>query len=84
MKVSFRPGAPGVLSLKKTAATFVATPGTNMGPALDGAEFALQMLRFPYRQVFGDTSVGTPVIRDVFKPTIALAQLRSQFERVLR
>jgi hypothetical protein len=84
MKVSFRPGSPGVLSLKKTAATFVATPGTNMGPALDGAEFALQMLRFPYRQVFGDTSVGgTPVIRDVFKPTIALAQLRTRFEQVL-
>jgi hypothetical protein len=42
------------------------------------------MLRFPYRQVFGDTSVGgTPVIRDVFKPTIALAQLRTRFEQVL-
>ena len=27
-------------------------------PTVDGAEFALQMLRFPYRQVFGDPSVG--------------------------
>lgn len=84
MKVSFRPGSPGVLDLKRTAQTFLGTPGTNMGPALDGAEFALQMIRFPYRQVFGDTSVGgPPPITDVFRPTIALSELRARFERVL-
>lgn len=81
MPVSFRPGAPGVLDLKRTAETFINTPETNTGPALDGAEFALQMIRFPYRQVFGRTD-GTPVITDVFRPTIGYAL--SDFEITFR
>jgi hypothetical protein len=85
MAVAFRPGAPGVLNLRKTGQTFLGTPGTNMGPALDGAEFALQMLRFPYRQVFGDTSVEgtTPPIEEVFRPRVALSSLKATFQKVL-
>jgi hypothetical protein len=84
MKVAFRPGSPGVLNLRNTAQTFLGTAGTNMGPDLDGAELALQMLRFPYRQVFGDTSVGgAPAIVDVFKPTIALSRLKATFQERL-
>ncbi|GIK95839.1 MAG: hypothetical protein BroJett029_00480 [Alphaproteobacteria bacterium] len=69
MPVAFRPNAPGVLDLRRTAQNFIDTPQTNTGPDLDGAEFALQMIRFPYRQVFGRTDV-TPRIEDVFRPTI--------------
>ena len=56
--VPFRPGAPGVLDLKQPQRRrSCAPPATNMGGrSVDGAEFALQMLRFPYRQVFGDPS----------------------------
>ena len=55
MPVTFRPGAPGVLDLRRTAQEFLKPAhGTNMGTDVDGAEFALQMIRFPYRQVFGD------------------------------
>jgi hypothetical protein len=73
VRVRFRKGAPGVLHLRKTAENLVTTPGTNMGADLDGAEFALQMLSFPYRQVFGDTSAGSvsPIL-DVFRPSLAL------------
>jgi hypothetical protein len=84
--VPFRQGAPGVIDLARLNASLMATPGTNMGTAVDGAEFALQMLRFPYRQVFGDPNVVAPPppITDVFKPTVALAQLRISFEEVLQ
>jgi hypothetical protein len=69
MKVFFRRDAPGVLDLRRTAQEFVDTPSTNTGPALDGAEFALQMIRFPYRQVFGRITASPP-IAEVFRPTI--------------
>jgi hypothetical protein len=45
--VLFRPGSPGVLDIRLNRA-LMDVPGTNMGTE-DGAEFALQMLRF--RQV---------------------------------
>jgi hypothetical protein len=82
MKVVFRPGAPGVLDLRRTAEAFIATPGTHMGPAVDGAEFALQMLRFPYRQVFGDPALGD-ALDAVFRPSIALDELKLRIERGL-
>lgn len=69
LPISFRRNAPGVLDLTRTAQTFVSTPATHTGPALDGAEFALQMIRFPYRQVFGRIT-STPQIEEVFRPTI--------------
>ena len=56
--VPFRPGAPGVIDLAELRERLVAK-APNVG---DGAasrnEFALQMLRFPYRQVFGDPTIS--------------------------
>lgn len=91
-QVFFRPGTPGVIDMRRTAASLMATPGTNLnvdasgaqvpGAEMDGARFALEMIRFPYRQVFGDPAHGSPGnIRDVFRPTLSLAQLRTRFER---
>ena len=57
--VRFRPGAPGVLNLRKTRDALLAVPGTNMGSDVDSAEFAIQMLRYPYREVFGPTGPQT-------------------------
>lgn len=51
--VPFRGGAPGVLDLKRLKDRLEVKPQV----ASDGMEprdFALQMLKFPYRQVFGD------------------------------
>lgn len=79
--VAFRPGAPGVLNLRKTAQNIVAVGDTHTGPAVDGAEFALEMIRFPYRQVFGRIT-ATPQIAEVFRPTIGY--LLSDFELVFR
>jgi hypothetical protein len=52
--VPFRPGAPGVIDLHQLRARMVAKPKANLGAAVESYEFALEMLRFPYRQVFGD------------------------------
>jgi hypothetical protein len=55
-----------------------------MGSVLDGAEFALQMIRFPYRQVFGRQEVSVP-LEAVFRPTVghALTDLAVTFEENL-
>lgn len=81
MNISFRPGSPGVLNLRQTAKTFVDTNVTNTAPTLDGAEFALQMIRFPYRQVFGRID-DRPQIGEVFRPTVGL--MLSDFEATFR
>jgi hypothetical protein len=85
LPVSFRPGAPGVLDLRATGATFLGEPRTHMNDdgKLNGAEFALQMIRFPYRQVFGDpNSPNAAEKEDVFRPTTAfnLAGLFGKFK----
>jgi hypothetical protein len=86
MRVFFRPGAPGVLDMRRTAQEFVGTPETQMGADLDGAEFALEMIRFPYRQVFGDPDRPEPTpIADVFRPTLAygLQALEARFREAV-
>jgi len=50
--VYFREGAPGVLDLERTATELERAIGSTDG--LNGAELALQMIRYPFRQVFGD------------------------------
>lgn len=85
MPISFRAGSPGVLDLRACAETFLGTAATHMNDdnRLSGAEFALQMIRFPYRQVFGDPdSPNTAEKSDVFRPTLGrhLAGLLQIFE----
>jgi hypothetical protein len=71
--VRFRRGAAGVLDMTNTARNFAAAAGTGMsaGPndPIDGAEFALQMIRFPYRQVFAQSESSPGVQDDSFRPT---------------
>ncbi len=75
--VRFRPGSAGVLDLSNTARAFADAEGTGMtdpnpGTEIDGAEFAMQMIRFPYRQVFAQTTT-TVVIQDAaFTPNLAV------------
>jgi len=51
--VPFRRGAPGVIDVVELRKR-LAAKAPNAGGTLDPNEYALQMLRFPYRQVFGD------------------------------
>jgi hypothetical protein len=82
VQVRFRRDAPGVMHLAVTADLMrdQIRPG---GPDLDAAEFAMQMLQFPYRAVFGDrTLTGGPELPPgaVFRPVIDIALLRDRFE----
>jgi hypothetical protein len=80
VSVFFRTGSPGVLNLRRTAQEFINRPETHTGPALDGAEFALEMIRFPYRQVFGDPAGGgAHPLKDVFRISISVADLKATF-----
>jgi len=74
--IPFRPGAPGVVNLHQLVAQFVEKKALlKVGDDLDSAELALQMIRFPYRQVFGDTSLGgtPPEFADLFRPQLGLS-----------
>ncbi len=73
--VRFRAGSTGVLDLSNTARAFADAEHTDMSTAasdpVDGAEFALQMIRFPYRQVFAQDTTTTAAQNDAFKPSLA-------------
>jgi hypothetical protein len=70
--VPFRPNAPGVINVVELRER-LRQKAPNAGPTLEPNEFALQMLRFPYRQVFGDPDDldGTKFFElDAFKATV--------------
>ena len=77
VKVPFRKGAPGVVNLHELAESLRTAPGTNMTTPVNSAEFAIELLRFPIRQVFGDTSVEPG--EDAFVPTLNVVAMVEKF-----
>lgn len=76
--VPFRSRAPGVINLSALAESLRTASGTNIGTTIDSAEFATEMLRFPIRQVFGDTEVDPGT--DAFVATIPGVKLLESFK----
>jgi hypothetical protein len=77
--VPFRKNAPGVINIAELRKR-LADEAPNSGGTLEPNEYALQMLRFPYRQVFGDpdNQEGQKFFdRDKFKVTISLTNWKS-------
>ena len=84
--VPFRSGAPGVVHVTELAARIKAQTATHTdvldGEGVSSAEFALEMLQFPFRQVFGDPTLGgepggVPLgYAQVFRPTIGIETIR--------
>jgi hypothetical protein len=70
--VPCRAGSPGVLDIGRLNRALMARPDTHMGNEVDSAEFALEALRFPYRQVFGDVQNPVERLEDVFRPTVRI------------
>ena len=70
-----RPGSPGVLDLRHLNRKLLQRNDTHMSGdgVVDSAEFALEAIRFPYRQVFGDTAHPVEQMHDVFRPTVFIA-----------
>jgi len=80
-QIPFRRAAPGVLHMAALSRRMI-TASPELGPTLDAAEFALQMLQFPYRAVFADRTLtgGRPLdFLDTFRARIGYAELRSRF-----
>jgi hypothetical protein len=80
--VPFRSGSPGVVNMKKLNEDLIKVAAAHMGSEIDSAEYAMQMLRFPLRQVFGDTSVSPSA--DAFVATIKIDALTTRFQLAAR
>lgn len=83
--VPFRRAAPGVINVTELRKR-LAAKAPHSGGTLEPNEYALQMLRFPYRQVFGDPD-NTEGIKfydlDAFKVTIGLSAWKTTVETEL-
>ena len=78
--VPFRKRAPGVINLTELRKR-LAAKAPNSGGSLEPNEYALQMLRFPFRQVFGDPKnlEGKQFFElDKFKVTIPLKDWKTK------
>jgi hypothetical protein len=74
-------GASGVVDIQQLERRLHDVDGTATGAAdgLDSAEYALQLVRFPYRQVWGDPQGMT--ISSAFIATVSYQQLAATFVR---
>ena len=63
-QVPFRRGSAGVIHLTDLRRQLTTKYASVVGPTLDSAEMALQLLRYPYRQRFGSTSGGFTDVLD--------------------
>ncbi len=76
--VRFRPDAPGVVDIQRLERDFADAGGAGIDLTLDSAEYALQMIRFPYRQIYGEPGTRPRVNDAVLHPTVRYATLVSQ------
>jgi hypothetical protein len=86
--VPFRSDSAGVIHMRKLRDRIAAVPATKVGGtsglSVDANEFALEMLRFPFRQVFGDpANEPTEPLGDVFTPKVSFVQLEARFRAVI-
>lgn len=85
--VPFRKGSPGVIHFQELSRRIAAQPATNVntfgGAGVESAELAMEMLQFPFRQVFGDPSKGTVAdgktmsYDELFRPSIQIQTVRN-------
>lgn len=76
--VRFRPNASGVIDIQRLNADLARLGGVGTDNALDSAEFALQMIRFPYRRIFGDPDNLHVNTTAVLFPTVSYSLLADQ------
>ena len=76
--VRFRPDAPGVVDIQRLERDLAAAGGAGSDATLDSAEYALQMIRFPYRQIYGEPNARPRVDEAVLFPTVRYVTLATQ------
>jgi hypothetical protein len=92
IRVPRRLGSPGIVHVKKLGNRMTAVSGTQITTAsvlgLTSAGFAMEMLQFPFRQVFGPGAPITGALaegesaagdeeRDGFRPTISMEEIQA-------
>ena len=82
VNVPFRRGAPGVINIAELSKRLINATGTGISGTIDSAQFAMELLRFPFRQVFGDTEVDTGY--DDFVATLSTAVLAVRYQLAVR
>ncbi|OYT89028.1 MAG: hypothetical protein CFE46_00920 [Burkholderiales bacterium PBB6] len=86
VEVPFRAGASGVIDVAELRKRLAAKVPNAASP-LPASGLALQMLRFPYRQVFGDPSDEQGLhfqALDSFRPSVALADWKVSLDKVIK
>jgi hypothetical protein len=73
--VRFRPNVSGVIDIQRLSEDLAPLGGAGGDATLDSAEFALQMIRFPYRRIFGDPDTLHVNTTLVLNPTISYVAL---------
>lgn len=68
-------GGAGVVDIQELERRLASREGTGAGDGLDSGEYALQLVRFPWRQVYGQTE--SHKLGKVFKPTVAYRDLKN-------
>lgn len=67
--VPFRTGSTGVVDIQQLERKLSNRVGSGAADGLDSSEYALQLVRFPFRQVFGEPTAAS--VATVFEPTIS-------------
>lgn len=80
MDVPFRVGSSGVVDIRRLSDALAAHTETGADDGLDSAEYALQLIRFPWRQVFGEIEV--PPIAAMFGPPSVCADGQCHLQAV--
>jgi hypothetical protein len=78
IRVQFRPNVSGVIDMQRLSRDLANSGGAGSNAVLDSAEFALQMIRFPYRRIFGDPETLHVNTTEVLFPTVAYTLLAEQ------
>ncbi len=69
-------GAPGVVDIQRLEQALKQAGAAGVDARLDSAEYALQLIRFPYRQVWGEVRNGSLTL--AFRPTIGYSTLATE------
>lgn len=73
INVPFRVGSSGVVDIRRLSEALAAESNTGADDGLDSAEYALQLVRFPWRQVYGEVDVAQ--LAELFRATVKYEQV---------
>jgi hypothetical protein len=79
VRVRYRAGSPGVIAVDALRARLLEAHASQLGTTLSPAEYALQMLQFPYRQLFGEPAGGPVGFVTLFAAAALISEVRAWY-----